>query len=290
MSLQNGRFAKSEIHVAKRRLHVQTRFNRYILFSSLGKKFEAICSLPLVRKLVRVPLPLLWFGWSFFRRDSHEPRHSNLPSATSRICHKLEKVCVDTSAGNIAFGPDKQLCHSTTFFKQNNSESSFRMSEFVKQSANINSGVDKVDWLVDVNYSSSFTSKVELSFPSNTTNIIFIGKPFLFRQSCFEPKLKNRTEMVGTKLRTVKWSGINSTACRGVNTGRCLNKGLGRQRAMESQRGNVVCSGNEKPYKCLRAFSHKTGYTNILENLEAQSHTSPGGQHGSFDISVKDEG
>ena len=49
-------------------------------------------------------------------------------------------------------------------------------------------------------------------------------------------------------------------------------------------------SGNEKPHKCLRTFSHKTGYTNILENLEAQSHSSPGGQHGSFDISVKDGG
>ena len=47
------------------------------------------------------------------------------------------------------------------------------MSEFVKQSTNINSGVDKVDWLVDVNYSSS---KIELPFPSNATNIIFIGK------------------------------------------------------------------------------------------------------------------
>ena len=62
-------------------------------------------------------------------------------------------------------------------------KSSSRMSEFVKQSTNINSGVDKVDWFVDINYSSSFTSKVELPFPSNTTNIIFIRKPFLFGQT-----------------------------------------------------------------------------------------------------------
>ena len=262
MPLQNGRFAKSEIHVAKRRLHVQTRLKRCIFFSSLGKKIKAICSLPLVRKLVPVPLPWLWFGTSatniykiakiandnltqdkhqnntllrrhaidlsLFRRDSHEPRHSNLPSATSRVCHKLEKVCVDTSAGNRVFGPDNQLCHSRMFFKQNkNSETSFRMSECVKQSTNINSGVDNVDWLVDVKYSSSFPSKVGLSFPSNTTNIIFIGKSFLFRQNCFERKLKNRTEMVDTKLRTVQWLGINSTAGRSVNTDRCLNKGLG---------------------------------------------------------------
>ena len=33
--------------------------------------------------------------------------------------------------------------------------------------------------------------------------------------------------MVGTELRTVQWSDVNLTTCRGVNTDRCLNKGLG---------------------------------------------------------------
>ena len=157
--LQNGRFEKSEIYVAKRGLHMQTRLKRCIFFGSLGKKFKAICSPPLVRKLVRVPLPLLWFeisttiftkllkvpmtvlrrinikyrrrhavNWSLFKRDAHELRHGNLPSATSRICHELEKSCVDTSAGNRVLEPDNQLCHSRTFIKQNkNSESSSRM-------------------------------------------------------------------------------------------------------------------------------------------------------------------
>ena len=156
------------------------------------------------------------------------PKHSDLSSAASRICHKLEKVCVDTSVGNRAFESDNQLSHSKTFFEQNkNSESSFRMSEFVKQSTNINSGADKADWIVDVNYLSSFTSKVELPFPSHTKRITIIGKHFLFRQNCFERKLKNRIEIVGTKLRTGQWSGINSTACRVVKKGRCLSKGLG---------------------------------------------------------------
>ena len=40
--LQNGRFAKCEIHIAKRRLHVQTRLKRCIFFSSFGKKFKTI--------------------------------------------------------------------------------------------------------------------------------------------------------------------------------------------------------------------------------------------------------
>ena len=96
--------------------------------------------------------------------------------------------------------------------------------------------------------------------------------------------------MVGTKLRTVQWPSIDSNTCRGVNTDRYLKTGLVGQHSMESYEGDVVFSGNEKPHKYLKTFSHKTGYTNILENHEAQSHSSPGGQHGSFDIAIKDGG
>ena len=54
-----------------------------------------------------------------FLEDTREPRHSNLHTATSRICHKQEKVCVDTSSESRLFGSGNQLCHSRTFFKQN---------------------------------------------------------------------------------------------------------------------------------------------------------------------------
>ena len=50
---------------------------------------------------------------------------------------------------------------------------------------------------------------------------------------------------------------------------------------------DVVYAGNEKPHKCLGTFSYKTGYANVLENLEAQSYWSPGGQRGSFGVSIK---
>ena len=124
LSLQNERFAESEIHVAKTVLHVQTKLKRCIFFSSLEKKFKALCSLPLVRKLVQVPLPLLQFGTS-----------------TTNI-HEIVKSANENST------QDKH------------------------QNYNLFRRHDKVDWLVDVNYSSSFTSKVELPFPPNATNII----------------------------------------------------------------------------------------------------------------------
>ena len=47
--------------------------------------------------------------------------------------------------------------------------------------------------------------------------------------------------MVSTKLRTVQWSGIDSTACRSVDTDRCLNKELGGNLQWNLNRENVVC-------------------------------------------------
>ena len=79
------------------------------------------------------------------------------------------------------------------------------MSELVKQSTNINSGVDKVDWLVDLNYSSSFTSKTDLSFPPNLRNIIFIGKAFLFKQNCF--KRKNSKVQLKWWVQNLRYNG-----------------------------------------------------------------------------------
>ena len=145
------------------------------------------------------------------------------------------------------------------------------MSEFVKQSKNINSGVDKVDWLVDVNYSSSFTSKIDLSFPPNLRNIIFIGKAFLFKQNYFKRK-NSKVEL--------KW-WVQNLLCNGWAL---------VQPPAEVSRGEVVCSRNEKSHKCLGTFSHKFGYTNVFKNLEAKSQSSPGWQHGSFNITVKDGG
>ena len=124
MPLQNGRFEKSEIHVAKMTLHMQARFKRHIFFSSLGKKFKAICLFPLIRKLVRVPLPLVWIatGTTYIHKivkstndnlmqdkrqnliyldnmlliphSLEDEIYTYLPSATSRICNKMQKVCV----------------------------------------------------------------------------------------------------------------------------------------------------------------------------------------------------
>ena len=51
----------------------------------------------------------------------------------------------------------------------------------------------------------------------------------------------------------------------------------------------MICSGSENPH-VLEDLVINWSSTNHLENLERQSHSFPGGQYGSFKISVKDEG
>ena len=155
LPLQNVRFAKFEIHVVKRRLHVQSRLKRCIFFSFFGKRFEAICLVSLVRKLIRVPLPLLWFGTSItnihnifksanynLTQDKHQNynlfrlhcidwslfkeilmRRDTVISPLQHLGFVINwKKCVLTPVQkkeNRVFGPGNQLCHSRTFFKRN---------------------------------------------------------------------------------------------------------------------------------------------------------------------------
>ena len=107
-----------------------------------------------------------------------------------------------------------------TYFSQETSTSSFAFGLVGTSVTNIHK----------IFKSANDNCQQQLSFPPNATNIIFIRKPFLFRQNCFKQKLTNQTQIEGTILRTEQWSGAHSTACRGFNTDRCLNKGL---------RGNV---------------------------------------------------
>ena len=126
-TLQDGRFALPEKCAAKRGLHMQNRPEGCILQCSSTQIFTKINPVSSSRKLVRVPLPMLWFGTSsqnihkiikgsnlsFETSDDkghnlsrrfndfgkqHEQNISgkglcDLPIATSRLCDKSEDVC-----------------------------------------------------------------------------------------------------------------------------------------------------------------------------------------------------
>ena len=121
---------------------MQASLKRHIFFSSLGKKsrqfvcfswsgnlYEFLClcfglgpALQIFTKLLKVPITILHrtkIKIIIYLDDMLLIGHSleeillcqNL-SATPRICHKLGNICVGTSARNIIFGLDNQLCQS----------------------------------------------------------------------------------------------------------------------------------------------------------------------------------
>ena len=87
-TLQDGRFALSEVCVVKRGLHVENRPEGCILQCSSTQRFTKISTVFLGRELVRVPVPLLWF-----RISSHN-------------IHKIIK------GSNLSFETSYDKCHN----------------------------------------------------------------------------------------------------------------------------------------------------------------------------------
>ena len=81
-TLQDGRFAK--VCVAKKGLHAQNRPEGYILQRSSTQRFTKLSTVSLGRKLVRVPVPMLWFGTSSHNIQK-TIKDSNLSFETSMI-------------------------------------------------------------------------------------------------------------------------------------------------------------------------------------------------------------
>ena len=63
-TLQGRRFALSEVCVTKKGLHVQNRPEGCILQRSSTQRFTKTSTVSLGKKLVRVPVPMFWFGTS----------------------------------------------------------------------------------------------------------------------------------------------------------------------------------------------------------------------------------
>ena len=142
-ALQDGWFTQSSKHSKEGRLHVQTGFEGFILFSSIKSSLQKFCSVSLVRETLRVSLPLFWtrpstknfykitqnssfsvaspehtnynslgrhvVDWPYNRRNVSGQRQSNLPSSTTRVYIEFKEVSVDTYRENRVLRGDSKL-------------------------------------------------------------------------------------------------------------------------------------------------------------------------------------
>ena len=192
-TLQDGRFALSDVCVAKRGLHVENRPEGCILHCSSTQRFTKISAVSLGRELVRVPAPMLWFGTSFQNihkitkvsnlssETSYDKGHNlsrrfidfgkqyyqnicgkrlgDLPIATSRICNKTEEVCVRSCTRNRVLRIDCEFQnYNSVITSRKARQDKGSMSEVIQGVRGITSGFVKTNRNTFFNHSSSAPS------------------------------------------------------------------------------------------------------------------------------------
>ena len=153
-------YKRYKIFVTRGRLNVEARSKGCILLRSFTEILEEIRSVPLVRKLIRIPVPMFWLGScpTNFRKiiknpncnfASHKYKNGMLLMGHSiekiSICRKTvifllqhlgfvinwKKICFDTSAGDRISGTNNQLSQPRNIsHRRENTESKNKMSKF----------------------------------------------------------------------------------------------------------------------------------------------------------------
>ena len=186
---------------------MQNRPEGCILQRSSTQRFTKISTVSLGKKLVRVPVPMLWFGTSSqnihkiikgsnlsfetsddkghnlsrrfidfrkqYERNIYGKRLCDLPSATSRLCNKAEEVCVRSCTRNRVLRVDCEFPnYDFVIIKGKGSENKRSMPEFIQSIRGITSGFDKTNRNNFFNHSSNAPSPSTVSLLATTANSI----------------------------------------------------------------------------------------------------------------------
>ena len=206
-ALQDGRFALPEICVTKRGLHVLNRPERCILQCSSTQRFMKISTVSLGRELVRVPVPMLWFGTSSqnihkiikgsnlsfetsydkghnlsrrfidfgkqYERNIYGKGLCDLSIATSRLCNKSEEVCLRSCTGNRVLSVDCEFPnYDFVITSGKDREDKESMPDVIQGIKGNISGFDKTNRNTLFNHSSSAPSTSTVSLLTTTANCI----------------------------------------------------------------------------------------------------------------------
>ena len=320
-TLQDGRLALSEVCVAKRGLHVENRPEGYILSRSSTQRFTKFSTVSLARKLVRVPVPMLWFGTSSqniheiikgsnlsFETSDYKGHNlsrqcidfgkqyehfiygkglCNLPIATSRLFDKSEEVCGRSCTRNRVLRFDCEFRNYDFVITRGKDKGS--MPEFIQDIRGITSGFDKTNRNNFFNHSNSAPSPSTVSLLTTTANYISKTNTVLHHFGKADSHGKKRVAMVGQQSGTFQWPIDYATTGAGPYSDRCIQKRLGgivcRGMSRDPNRGSVVQEGTVSTYQSAGTFSHKVCHLHICQNVENVSYTYPGRQHDSLELS-----
>ena len=297
---------------------MQKRSEGCILQRSSTQRFTKLSTVSLGRKLVRVPVPMLWPGTSShniqkiikdsnlkfetsdnghnlsrrfidFRKQYEQNIYGKgpfgFPIATSRVCDISEEVCVISCTRNIVIRVDSEFPHYDFIItKRKDSEDKRSMPEFLQGIRGITSGFDKTNRNTFFNHSSSAPIPPTVSLLTTTANIISKTNTVLPHFGKADSHGKKQIVMVGQQSRTLQWWIGYTTTDTVRYSDRCIQKYLKGCVLRDQNRGSVVQEEAGSPYESAGASSHKFYHLEICPNVENVSYTYPGRQHDSLEL------
>ena len=256
-AFQNGRFALFEIPSREKRFSLQDRSEGFLFLSATVHELKKVCEICLVRKSLRVSLPLLWIracsqdifktikgtkssteaaeyssndtsrryssNGQNIRGNFNESRHIGFSASTSEFCHKSEKISSETITTNRVFRP-KNRCPHHDFdtnrgkYRKGNSE----MPESPFSLSNQCFGIKKID-----------RSDV-LNCPSNSLKLRYLQEQQLqsLNQACsYQAKtvLKSLSKQeLLWRVENLRSNNQRSLGTKFSDTNRCIKIRLGR--------------------------------------------------------------
>jgi len=325
--LQNGGVEHIKRYITTRRLNVQTRSKKCILWRTTSPRVKKVCEVQMERKHLRVSVPVfrtrpsplsvykdyenpnfiakkteckdynLLRRHAVVRSDSNrDPRGSGLIDfsiTASGIYNKQRKVPISTSQRNRIFRVNGEFSLNDFSSSRKQSKSVAGTMQHFDRKSNcdtnaFNSTTRETLFLSPSCITRSFTAEIFTTISNS-----FFEKIFLSGQSNFRPALPGRTKVVERQPNTAEWETTfdQSGSTSNDNTNRCLNSRLGSLLPRKVNRGEVVNKGTKLSHQHSRTFGSETSNFEFYKTQEqGLSFTSTNRQYDSSMLSLKNGG
>ena len=275
------------------------------------------------RKLVRIPLPLLWTRSStksfyqvikgsnvsakafddsgnnipgrsiifreYYGRDTRSTGLCNNSATAPRIYDKFQEVCFRTNSGNRVSGYDcERKDNGIVFTSGKGSENKESVSGGVQNTKDNLVRTNTFVRNINFHYSSSSPSTSSVSVSSTRTNSNTKEECILHGHSDIERYGQRGTCVVDKKFRIKQCSGHYSVSLTDTNKDRYFQERLGCCVSRHKNWGPMVKERTGVSYKSFRTFSNKICTSNLQQNDEFQISTYPSRQPNCLELPLKD--
>lgn len=324
-TFQNGGSTFIKRNVAGERLYVQTRPERCLFQCSPFQDIKEICSLPLVREPLRVPLPVfrprasttciyktaqnsnsivtqttnssnnLFGRYALDVQDcrgiTSQSRHYNFSPPTFRVCDKSEKVPSDSLSKNRISGFGNRFPRDEIITDSKENRKHYEKVQCCSTGSTfVSQRTDKIIRDTFLNNTGSITCKTPVSLLTTGTSSSFEKGERLRKYSGSQSVSQGRTLLVDEKYNSLQRSENTNFTTRSDYKYGCFHGGLGGIMSGDIYRRPVVQDRESLSYKCVRTHGSEFSNPNFHKVQGGEILTPENRQHDSSFLFVKNGG